>query len=72
VPPEYQPLRRAVDRNSNTDARLCCYLSALLTATDEIQRHLAAGVPVVVESHFARTRRSRQINQIGRDLVNSS
>ncbi|MFE4869528.1 hypothetical protein [Streptomyces sp. NPDC056682] len=54
VPPEYQPLRRAVDRNGNTEARLCFYLSALLTATDEIQRHLAVGVPVVVESYFAR------------------
>ncbi|MFJ8314201.1 MULTISPECIES: hypothetical protein [unclassified Streptomyces] len=72
VPPEYQPLRRAVDRNSNTDARMRFYLSALLTATDEIQRHLAVGVPVVVERYFVRTRRSRPINQIGRDLVNSS
>jgi predicted kinase len=54
VPPSYQPLRREIDRQENAEARLCFYLSALFTATDEIQRHLSAGVPVVVESYFAR------------------
>jgi predicted kinase len=52
VPPSYQPLRREIDRRENAEARLCFYLSALFTATDEIQRHLSAGVPVVVERYF--------------------
>ncbi|MFF9015196.1 hypothetical protein ACF09C_19795 [Streptomyces sp. NPDC014870] len=54
VPPVFQPLRREVDRRRNVEARMCFYLSALFTAADEIGRHLAAGVPVVVESYFAR------------------
>jgi hypothetical protein len=54
VPAFYQPLRREIDKRGNADARLCFYLSALFTATDEIQRHLSAGTPVVVESYFAR------------------
>lgn len=54
VPPCYQELRRAVDSRENVEARLCFYLSALFMATDEIQAHLSAGVPVVVESYFAR------------------
>jgi hypothetical protein len=54
VPPCYQPLRQEIDRCSNVEARLCFYLSALFMATDEIQRHLSAGTPVVVESYFAR------------------
>jgi hypothetical protein len=33
---------------------MCFYLSALFTAADEIERYLAAGLPVVVESFFAR------------------
>lgn len=54
VPPCYQELRQEVDRRGNAEARLCFYLSALFMATDEIQRHLSAGRPVVVESYFAR------------------
>ncbi|MFJ8701390.1 hypothetical protein [Streptomyces ardesiacus] len=54
VPALYQPLRAAVDQRTNVDARMCLYLSALFTATEEIQSHLDAGVPVVVESYFAR------------------
>jgi predicted kinase len=54
VPAVYQPLRRHVDRGADVDARMCFYLSAVFTAADEIQRHLAAGTPVVVESYFAR------------------
>ncbi|MCM2390925.1 hypothetical protein [Streptomyces albipurpureus] len=54
VPLFYQPLRREVDRRGNTEARMCFYLSALFTVTDEIQRLLAEGTPVVVESYFAR------------------
>ncbi|MFE2763354.1 hypothetical protein [Streptomyces halstedii] len=54
VPPFYQPLRREVDRRGNTEARMCFYLSALFTVTDEIRRLLAEGTSVVVESYFAR------------------
>ncbi|MFE9169391.1 hypothetical protein ACFYNZ_07670 [Streptomyces kebangsaanensis] len=54
VPALYQPLRHEVDKRTNVDARMCLYLSALFTAADEVQRHLDAGVPVVVESYFAR------------------
>ncbi|MFF3332277.1 hypothetical protein ACFYWX_22400 [Streptomyces sp. NPDC002888] len=54
VPAVYQPLRHEVDKRANVEARMCFYLSALFTAADEIRRHLAAGVPVVVESYFAR------------------
>ncbi|MGW3667419.1 AAA family ATPase [Streptomyces sp. NPDC005141] len=54
VPAPYQPLRHAVDERTNVEARMCLYLSALFTAAEEIQRHLDAGVPVVVESYFAR------------------
>jgi acyl-CoA hydrolase len=54
VPDAYQPLRREVDRGTNVDARMCLYLSALFTAAEQIQCHLAAGIPVVVESYFAR------------------
>ncbi|MEO3978389.1 hypothetical protein [Streptomyces sp. CAU 1734] len=54
VPPFYQPLRREVDRRGSAEARMCFYLSALFTATDEIRRCLASGLPVVVESYFAR------------------
>lgn len=54
VPPCYHTLRREIDRCGNVEARLCFYLSALFMATDEIQRHLSAGTPVVVESYFAR------------------
>ncbi|MGW1363315.1 hypothetical protein ACWCQP_38620 [Streptomyces chartreusis] len=54
VPPLYQPLRHAVDERTNVEARMCLYLSALFTAAEEIQHHLDAGVPVVVESYFAR------------------
>ncbi|KOT29865.1 hypothetical protein ADK41_33565 [Streptomyces caelestis] len=54
VPALYQPLRHAVDQRTNVDARMCLYLSALFTAAEEIQDHLDAGVPVVVESYFAR------------------
>ncbi|WP_416530138.1 hypothetical protein [Streptomyces coelicoflavus] len=54
VPALYQPLRAAVDQRTNVDARMCLYLSALFTAAEEIQSHLDAGVPVVVESYFAR------------------
>jgi thymidylate kinase len=60
VPPCYQPLRSEIDRGSNVEARLCFYLSALFTATDVIQRHLSAGMPVVVESYFARCLASHQ------------
>ncbi|MCG3039726.1 hypothetical protein L7D48_03935 [Streptomyces sp. S1A] len=54
VPPAYQRLRRDVDTRGNVEARMCFYLSALFTAADEIRRHLALGIPVVVESYFAR------------------
>ncbi|MEU6363879.1 hypothetical protein [Streptomyces albidoflavus] len=54
VPLFYQPLRREVDRRANTEARMCFYLSALFTVTDEIRRLLAEGTSVVVESYFAR------------------
>ncbi|MGV9424442.1 AAA family ATPase [Streptomyces sp. NPDC003656] len=54
VPALYQPLRREVDKRANLDARMCLYLSALFTAAGEIRRHLEGGVPVVVESYFAR------------------
>ncbi|MFF8604417.1 hypothetical protein ACF06X_00615 [Streptomyces sp. NPDC015346] len=54
VPPYFQPLRHEVDRRRNAEARMCFYLSALFTAADEIRRYLTAGVPVVVESYFAR------------------
>ncbi|MFF2849750.1 hypothetical protein ACFVT5_25940 [Streptomyces sp. NPDC058001] len=54
VPSHYQPLRHAVDDGTNVEARMCLYLSALFTAAEEIQQHLDAGVPVVVESYFAR------------------
>ncbi|MBT2443180.1 hypothetical protein J7E93_24415 [Streptomyces sp. ISL-36] len=54
VPPVFQPLRREVDKRRNVEARMCFYLSALFTAADEIRRYLTAGVPVVVESYFAR------------------
>jgi hypothetical protein len=61
VPTYYQPLRRKIDRRSNVEARLCFYLSALFTATDEIQRHLYAGTPVVVESYFTRCLTSHEV-----------
>ncbi|MEU4581745.1 hypothetical protein AB0F92_06560 [Kitasatospora aureofaciens] len=54
VPLLYQPLRPEIDRRENTEARMCFYLSALFTAIDEIQNCLDAGIPVVVESYFAR------------------
>lgn len=54
VPQAYQALRREVDEMANAEARMCFYLSALLTAAEEIECHLAAGRPVVVESYFAR------------------
>jgi hypothetical protein len=54
VPSFYQTLRQEIDRRENAEARLCFYLSALFIATDEIQRYLSVGVPVVVESYFAR------------------
>ncbi|SCD29356.1 Thymidylate kinase [Streptomyces sp. PpalLS-921] len=54
VPPTYQVLRQEVDRLANVEARMCFYLSAVLTAADQIQRYLSAGIPVVVESYFAR------------------
>jgi shikimate kinase len=54
VPLIYQPLRREVDRQENVEARVCFYLSALFTAAEEIQHYLALGIPVVVESYFAR------------------
>jgi hypothetical protein len=41
-------------------AGLCFYLYALFMATDEIQRRLSAGTPVVVESYFARCMASHQ------------
>jgi predicted kinase len=60
VPPYYQPLRSEIDRRGNIEARLSFYLSALFMATDEIQRRLSAGTPVVVESYFARCLASHQ------------
>ncbi|MBL3805938.1 hypothetical protein [Streptomyces sp. BRB081] len=54
VPLPYQPLRQALDERTNVEARMCFYLSGLFTAAEEIQHHLDAGVPVVVESYFAR------------------
>ncbi|MFD4438371.1 hypothetical protein ACFWPK_01180 [Nocardia sp. NPDC058519] len=54
VPPNFQSLRRELDHTSNPDARMCLFLSALFTATDQIVRYLDAGIPVVVESYFAR------------------
>ncbi|MFD0393588.1 hypothetical protein ACFQ3Z_18610 [Streptomyces nogalater] len=43
-----------MDKRTNVEARMCLYLSALFTAAEEIQYHLRNGVPVVVESYFAR------------------
>jgi hypothetical protein len=60
IPAHYLPLRQEVDRAGNVEARLCFYLSALFTATDDIQRHLSARTPVVVESYFARCLASHQ------------
>ena len=60
VPSYYQPLRSEIDRRGNIEARLSFYLSALFMATDEIQRRLSAGTPVVVESYFARCLASHQ------------
>jgi predicted kinase len=54
VPALYQPLRQEVDARDNVEARMAFYLSALFTATDEIRRHLSVGLPVVVDSYFAR------------------
>lgn len=54
VPLCYQSLRRRVDMQGSVEARMCFYLSALFAASDEIQNYLADGVPVVVESYFAR------------------
>ncbi|MEU0082561.1 hypothetical protein [Streptomyces sp. NPDC006274] len=66
VPAVYQPLRHEVDKRANAEARVCFYLSALFTAADEIRRHLTAGVPVVVESYFARCLASHRA--VGADL----
>jgi thymidylate kinase len=60
VPPQYLPLRQVIDRAGNVEARLCFYLSALFTASDDIRRHLSHGTPVVVESYFARCLASHQ------------
>ncbi|MEC3995321.1 AAA family ATPase [Actinacidiphila sp. DG2A-62] len=54
VPALYQSLRREIDARDNVEARMAFYLSALFTATDDIHRHLSAGIPVVVDSYFAR------------------
>lgn len=54
VPALYQPLRQEIDARDNVEARVAFYLSALFTATDEIRRHLSSGLPVVVDSYFAR------------------
>jgi thymidylate kinase len=54
VPDFYQPLRREIDERVGVDSRLCFYLSALLTAAEQIRRYLDDGSPVVVESYFAR------------------
>lgn len=54
VPSCFHELRRELDRRENAEARLCFYLSALFTATDEIEAYLSAGASVVVESYFAR------------------
>ncbi|MEU0695971.1 hypothetical protein ABZ349_18540 [Streptomyces niveus] len=54
VPPAYQALRREVDLQGNVEARMSFYLSALFTAADQIRHYLSAGIPVVVESYFAR------------------
>ncbi|MFE9886000.1 hypothetical protein [Streptomyces scopuliridis] len=54
VPPVYQALRREVDLQGNVEARMSFFLSALFTAADQIRHYLSAGIPVVVESYFAR------------------
>ncbi|GIH70494.1 hypothetical protein [Sphaerimonospora thailandensis] len=54
IPIVYQRLRREVDRQENVEARMCLYLSALFAAAEEIQGYLDVGIPVVVESYFAR------------------
>lgn len=55
VPPEYQPLRRYLDEHGRSpDARYALFLSALLTAADQIRERLERGRGVVVESYFAR------------------
>jgi hypothetical protein len=54
VPLIYQSLRREIDERDNADARMCFYLSALLTASDQINQYLKAGTPVVVDSYFER------------------
>ncbi|WP_194838805.1 AAA family ATPase [Nocardia sp. XZ_19_369] len=61
VPPCYQPLRRELDLYDNADARMCFFLSALFTASDQIGRYLDAGTPVVVESYFARCLTSHSV-----------
>jgi broad-specificity NMP kinase len=61
VPPFYQQLRRELDLYDNADARMCFFLSALFTATDQIRRYLDAGIAVVVESYFARCLTTHQV-----------
>ncbi|GAA2129151.1 hypothetical protein GCM10009760_00070 [Kitasatospora kazusensis] len=54
VPDFYQPLRQQVDHRTSVEARMSLYLSALFTAAEQVQRYLDVGIPVVVESYFAR------------------
>ncbi|WP_241691466.1 hypothetical protein [Streptomyces sp. GZWMJZ-114] len=54
VPPLIQPLRSAMDRQTNVEARMCFYLAGLFAASERVRAHLDSGVPVVVESWFAR------------------
>jgi cytidylate kinase len=67
VPDFYQPLRRELDMRGNAAARMCFFLSALLTAIDDIRRHLATGTSVVVESYLARCLATHQA--FGADLT---
>ncbi|UGT63910.1 AAA family ATPase [Nocardia asteroides] len=69
VPHFYQPLRRELDAGANVNARMCFFLSALFTAADQIRRYLDAGVPVVVESYFARCLSTHRVYGADVDVI---
>ncbi|WP_194832642.1 AAA family ATPase [Nocardia sp. XZ_19_369] len=69
VPPFYQPLRRELDTSDNVNARMCFFLSALFTAVDQIRRYLDAGIPVVVESYFARCLTTHRVYGADIDVI---
>lgn len=69
VPAFYQPLRRELDMYENVNARMCLFLSALFTAVDQISRYLDAGIPVVVESYFARCLTTHRVYGADVDVI---